>query len=404
MKDFFQVSDVQGFIASRIPETFNSCALLCHAFLAQIKVAPIELHHFNQPGELSDLVDDLAHYAHQVETQTARPIIELLDELSEVIRVHRNSLREQRSDGSMTEPVLIDPSMSRLCQSFLGFAVQRDLRLYVTHKLDERLRRGPATSEFDELVLDALEPSVTSKYGAPSSNLTLLRLLVDRGVDLNRTLSPLSVWDQTIGRISSQWAHSTNDTRVYQLGIVIALLEVGADPNWSRWQDRLGWVKFVLIPFENWRTRSAGFETALTRTIVALCERGIDPYWDFEGHTLWYHIIRSIYDGAQTSAPLSLETTELVLVIIKRFMGLGAQLDDMVYHDVDKYEQGDLVGLESLSVTDILTRILTKKQLEELELLQRRAVQKSSKAKASGAQRRRKKKKRREERRNILGH
>lgn len=85
-------------------------------------------------------------------------------------------------------------------------------------------------------------------------------------------------------------------------------------------------------------------------------------------------------------------------------MGLGAQLDDMVYHDVDKYEQGDLVGLESLSVTDILTRILTKKQLEELELLQRRAVQKSSKAKASGAQRRRKKKKRREERRNILGH
>lgn len=404
VKDFFQVSDVQGFIASRIPETFNSCALLCHAFLAQIKVAPIELHHFNQPGELSDLVDDLAHYAHQVETQTASPIIELLDELSEVIRVHRNSLRKQRSDGSMTEPVLIDPSMSRLCQSFLGFAVQRDLRLYVTHKLDERLRRGSATSEFDELVLDALEPSVTSKYGAPSSNLTLLRLLVDRGVDLNRTLSPLSVWDQIIGRISSQWAHSTNDTRVYQLGLVITLLEVGADPNWSRWQDRLGWVKFVLIPFENWRTRSVGFETALTRTIVALCERGIDPYWEFEGHTLWYHIIRSICDGAQTSAPLSLETTELVLVIIKRFMGLGAQLDDMVYQNVDKYEQGYFVGLESLSVTDVLTRILTKKQLEELELLQGRAVQKSSKAKASGAQRRRKKKRRREERRKILGH
>ena len=303
----------------------------------------------------------------------------------------------------MTEPFSIDPSISRLCQSFLGFAVQRDLRLYVTHKLDERLRRGSATSEFNELVLDALEPSVTSKYGAPSSNLTLLRLLVDRGVDLNRTLSPLSVWDQIIDKINSRWAHSTNDTLVYQPELVIALLEVGADPNWSQWQDCLGWIKFVLIPSENWRTCSVGFETALTRIIVALCERGIDPYWEFEGHTLWYHFIRLIYDRAQTSAPLSLETTELVLIIIRRFMSLGAQLDDMVYSDVNKYEQENFVGLESLSVTDVLTRILTKKQLEELELLQRRAVQKSSKAKASGTQRRRKKK-RTKERRKLLRH
>ena len=400
VKDFFKLADIQRFIASRIPETFNSCALLCHAFLAQIKVAPIEVHHFNQPGELSDLVDDLAHYARQVETQTARPIVELLDELSDVIRVHCDSLRKRQSDGSMMEPFLTDPSMSKLCQSFLGFAVQRDLRLYVTHKLDERLRWGSATSEFDELVLDALKPSVTSKYDVPSTNLALLRLLVDRGVDLNRT--PLSVWDQIIGKISSQWAYSTKDMRVYHLEMVIALLEVGADPNWSRWQDRLGWVKFVLIPSENWRTRSLGFETVLTRTIVAFCERGIDPYWEFEGYTLWYHFIRSIYDGAQTSAPLSLETTGLLLVVIKKLMGLGAQLDDMVYHDVNKYEEGNFVGLESLSVTDVLTRILTKKQLEELELLQRRGVQKSSRGKASGAQRRMKKK-RRKERRKVLG-
>ena len=402
VKDFFKLSDVQRFIASRIPETFNSCALLCHAFLAQIKVAPIEVHHFNQPGELSDLVDDLAHYAHQVETQTARPTVELLDELSDVIRVHRDSLRKRWFEGFRMETFLTNPSMNRLCQSILGFAVQRDLRLYVTHKLDERLRWGSPKSEFDELVLDALEPSVTSKYDVPSPNLALLRLLVDRGVDLNRILSPPSVWDQIIRKINSCWGYSTIDMQVYYLEAVIALLEVGADPNCSPGQDRLGWVKFVLIPWKNWSTRSLGFETALTRTIVAFCERGIDPYWEFEGYTLWYHFIRSIYDGAQTSAPLSSETTGLLLVVIKKLMGLGAQLDDMVYHDVNKYE-GNFVGLESLSVTDVLIRILTKKQLDELELLQRRGVQKSSKAKGSGAQRRMKKR-RRKERRKVLGH
>ena len=401
VKDFFQVSDVQRFITSRIPETFNSCALLCHAFLAQIKVAPIELHHFNQPGELSELVDDLAQYAHQVETQTACPVVELLDELSQVICVHRDSLMEGRFNGFMPEPFMTDPSMSRLCQSFLGFAVQRDLRLYVTHKLDERLRRGSATSEFDELVLDALDPSVTSRYCVPSTNRTLLRLLVDRGVDLNRTLSPLSIWDQMINKIWSQWAYSTDDIRVYHLEIVIALLEVGADPNRSRWEDRLDWVPFVLIPSDNWHNRSVAVKTALTKTIVALCERGIDPYWEFEGYTLWCHFIRSIYDEGRMSVPNSSETRGLVLIIIKKFMGLGAQLNDMVYHDIIKYEDGVPVGLESPSVNDVLTRILTKEQLEELQLLQRSSVQESSKAKASGAQRRKKKRRRKERRKNL---
>lgn len=91
VKDFFQVNDIQCFIASRIPKTFNSCDLLCHAFLAQIKVAPIKTHR----PELYDLIDDIVHYAHEAETQTGHPSVVLLNALSSAVRVQLDLLQEK---------------------------------------------------------------------------------------------------------------------------------------------------------------------------------------------------------------------------------------------------------------------------------------------------------------------
>lgn len=385
VKDFFQVNDIQRFVASRVPETFKSCALLCHAFLAQIKVAPIDKHHFKENRELSDLIDDLMHYVHKAEKQTAHSSIELIDELSDVIWTLHNSLWERGSNDSVLDNPVWDLSIRRLRQSSLGFAVQRDLQLYVTHKLDEHLRRGSPAWENDELVLDALRPSVSSKYGVRSNNRPMLRLLVERGVDLNRTLGPRPVWDHIMSLICHDWASSTNYIRIQDLETVTALLEVGAKPNRSPVHYRLGWVQFILIPSENWRTRSAEFEAALTSTIVAFCDRGIDPYWELEGCTLWCHFVRSIYSEETTSAYFCLESIDSVLMIIKRFMGLGAQLDDTVYQDISSYEDGVLVGLETLTVADILTRLFTKSKLEELDILQERAHAEGSNAEVSGA-------------------
>ena len=53
--------------------------MLCHKYLTQIKVAPLEVHHFNQPGELVGLTDDMMHHSHEAETQMAYPSIVLLD-------------------------------------------------------------------------------------------------------------------------------------------------------------------------------------------------------------------------------------------------------------------------------------------------------------------------------------
>lgn len=400
VKDFFQVNDVQRFITSRIPETFDYCALLCHALLAQVKVAPIEMRHFTHHGELSDLVDNLAHFAHQAETQTALPNVELLDELSNAIRVQRASLKFRRLDGLEieNENSLLCSTMKKLCESFLGFAVRQDLQLYVTYKLDEALRGGSLACETDGLIFDALLPSLRSTHGA---NWTMLRLLVDRGVRLNWPLLKSGIMDYIIGPMRDKWAYLENDTRVNNLEIMTTLLKAQAKSISSQPGD-LGWVQIILIPSVNWRTGSIEVEAALTRTILALCERGMDPYVNFEGSTLWCHFIRSIQGATSDSLQLSPGTARSILIIIENFMGLGARLSDIVYRNVKKYENGNLVGQENQTVTDILSRILTKKDLDALELLERKRDQGTSKPKPSGVQKRGKKK-RRKERRKVLG-
>ena len=89
VKDLFQVNDIRIFVASHLPEKFSSSALLCHAFLAQIKVGPINPPCIEQVRELSNLIDDLIHYAHEAETHTAQPNIILLDEVLKIAGARR---------------------------------------------------------------------------------------------------------------------------------------------------------------------------------------------------------------------------------------------------------------------------------------------------------------------------
>ena len=336
------------------------------------------MQHLDHARELDNLIDDLVHYAHEAEKETTHSSVVLLDALSDAVQVQWDLLHIQPYGLSW-----------KVRQSFLGFAVQRDLQLFVTHKLDERLRHGTPAWENDKLVLDALEPLVTSKYEVRFPNRKMLRILVDRGVDLNRPLRPFNVWDHVIGLICQQWNYSNFETKIHQLETITALLEIGAEPNRSSGPDCLRWVQFILIPKANWRYHDSKFRQALTRTILAFGERDIDPYWEFEGHSLWCHFMRSIYDEDHASARLNWGTKGSVSEVTRKFMSLGAQLEDVIYRDANKYEDGLPVGLESLTVTDILTRIFTKTELEGI-------YPESSKAKSLRALKRMKKKRRTE--------
>ena len=392
VRDFFRVNDIQTFVASRPPKTFNSSGLLCHAFLAQIKLVTIEPQPTDRVAELPDLIDDLMHYAYEAETQTARPNIILLDELSNTIKVRYDYLHFHAPDHFSTEDLMenppIDRSITKMCQSILSFAVQRDLKLYVACKLDKSLHHDVPEWENDMMVFDALQPSVPSKYGLQSPNREMLRLLIDKDVNLNKPLvdgdiGRPSIWDQVIAQIESQWDRTNEEDKIQQLEIINALLECGAESNRFAEQVSHKWVDILLSPHNNWYHHNTDFEAALTKAIVALCERGTDPITKF-----WPCFLRSICPGNRP--PLSPKTKEYVMVIIKKFLGLGAQLNNRFYHTPSR---------QHLRVAESLARIFSATEMEELESLHRRVEAESPKAKTSRTQRRKEKKKRKKRKR-----
>ena len=414
VKDFFRVNDIQTFVASRLPKNLNSSDLLCHAFLAQIKVTTIEPQSIDRISKEWDLIDDLMHYAQEAEAQTAHPNIVLLDELSNTLKLRYDYLHFPAPDhfqrGLMEEPSIYR-SIIKMCQSFLSFAVQRDLRLYVACKLGKPLHHGVPDWENDMMVFCALRPSAPSKYGLQSPNRAMLRLLVDKGVNLSKPLvagdiGPASIWDQVIAQIEPQWWYMDVENRVQQLEIINALLECDAESNQSTAEVRHKWVDILLRPHDNWCSHNIDFEAALTKAIVAFCERGIDPSrcyndWSDGEETLWLLLIQSICPKGQNPPQLSLETKGYVMVILKKFVGLGAQLNDSVPGVsppgvVTPLSISTISPRQQSTVAESLARIFSPIEMEELESLQRRVKAESLKRKTSRAQRRKEKKKRKE--------
>ena len=407
VKDFFQVKDIQDVISSRLPKDFDTYTLLCHAYLAQIKVAPLEAHDFYESGALSELVDDLVHYAHRREANTGLASTEVLDELSCAIHSRGTSLRIEDQLEQHTNP---DPSMRMLCRSILGFAVQRDLRLYVSEKLDEHLQHGLSSWKLDELALGALQCTVTSKHALRESpNQPMLELLVSKGIDLNRCGDRQNVWDGFIGTSLRMWdyfSNGINEGKIHRLNAISAMLDVGAEPNWSPGLARLRWVEFILMPEANWRSGSIVYEAALTKTILAIFKRQIDPQWKYDGCTLWVLFMRSVYGAWRSSGYLSPNAKKCINMIVKKFLGHGAHLDDMIYEDMELSEPSEpseigeiSIRMTRVTVTEALACIFTETEFEGLMSIQKAVGPSNSKVITSRARRKKEKKRRQRKKR-----
>lgn len=57
-------------IEDRFPKGFNLSDALSRAFLIQLKTLLFEVPDLYEKGKVTDLVDSIMHYVHDVETQT----------------------------------------------------------------------------------------------------------------------------------------------------------------------------------------------------------------------------------------------------------------------------------------------------------------------------------------------
>lgn len=70
MRDFFWVKEIRLWIEDRFPKGFSLSDALSRAFLIQLKTLLFEVPDLYEKGKVTDLVDSIMHYVHDVETQT----------------------------------------------------------------------------------------------------------------------------------------------------------------------------------------------------------------------------------------------------------------------------------------------------------------------------------------------
>ena len=350
VRDFLRVEDVRDGIMGRTSKDFNPNQSLCKAFLAQIKTVPLRPNQLVLSGPLSDLVDDMTHYAAAYQWQSGSAPTNLLDELA-LTMSERNRIG---GPISLSNPSGLDRSLRQIRQSFLGYAVQKDLGLYVQAKLDER----PPPVVDSSIIIAALNPSVTSKYGikdcADDSMASLLaRLLVESGVECQNSLGVNSNWSVIIAGIISQWSSMTVEAKATQLRMLTLLLDAGADPGYD--EVALQWVEIVLMPLGNWqghgllpsdvfegpdpKDRYHRYTRLLSKFIESVFEHGTEISHDriYKGKTLWNYLITAIWNSQSPNfikatprlkAYLSARDEMVQIVII--FLRSGASLDGKI--------------------------------------------------------------------------
>ena len=330
VRDFFQVEDVQAKIFGRNMESFNVNESLCQAFLAQIKTIPIEYE--ARKGCVLELLEDMTHYAASSQWQSGSPPTALLDELSRTMK-----LFYPKFDDQSWYYEDIDPRFRLMRESFLDFAAQSDLGLYVQEKL---ITDPCVTVNISTLlgIFQPLPPIYMRRYTYKTcADEELIYLIARHYLDENTFIfeERESKWSTCVALVKDDWASSTYEQRVGHIRMLSVLAEEGADPG--RDEDALRWVDFVLTEPKGWweinGLPSQDFYMLLQQLLPKFVELAftystrLSHNQIYKGSTLWSLLMRALHDYAEHSFGLKLEQT-VVSKIVKCFLRSGASLQD----------------------------------------------------------------------------
>ena len=340
VRDFLQLRETQALITARMPKEVELDKLLCHAFLAQVKVVPLGKGGVHRAGTFSDLLDDMVHYAHRVETTKAIAPTKLLDELATVM-AHRNPavLRSGVKNGTTIEKNTLTRAPQ---QFFLSLAIQWDLQLYVAEKVESSLLNYDPSA----LILNAINPNVTSKYRIyDKANREMVGLLFRKGVSLNKEGSDFTHWNIFLAELFSNWNSVMIDEKIFRLETIKSHMKSGRHFNANH--ISMIWVEYVLKSRKTWLTGSSEYEIALTETIKVVLDRGADPNSGMGD--AWQCFLKAIY-GAHLSEPkgLTAKARDSIFKCVEEFLRRGANRHCILFNSGNAEELKEATELGTL--------------------------------------------------------
>ena len=305
VRDFFRLRVPEDWIAHRLPPNFNPDQLLYSGILAQVKTMSLKLE--QGLWEMLRLVDDMMRYAYNLERDSETAPTILLDDLAHTISQHIKAFSKLPRN---------DPQIGRWRNSFLSFAVQKDLKLYVAEKLDTRSRS--TRSEDACLICCALWPDISKEtFG----NRAMLCLLLKKGMHMSIADNS---WHILFSKIANGWAQAPDEEKILQLETISTLLVARENPR-----EAIGttcWNYFYTLP-KNWLSGSIELQRALKTTISLLLETVSDFDPAYEKTILWRNIVSEIF-FAINSQDIGPTSKAMILELIMIFLRHGASLSE----------------------------------------------------------------------------
>lgn len=306
VRDFFRLRALEDWIAHRLPPSFNTDRLLCNALLARVKTMNVTLA--RDFGDLYGLVDDIMRHAYHSEIDLGTTPTILLDNLS-----HTISQRTQEYGRSL--------NFSRILQrrtSFLSFAVQKNLKLYIAEKLGSR--SSTARGEDAYLICRALRPDVSK---APSGNRAMLCLLLEKGMCMTKAANS---WGILFSEIADGWAEATEEEKILQFETINTLLLARENPR-----EAIGatsWGYLIHILFGNWLSDSIDMQRVLKTTLSSLLKTASDSDSAYSMNILWCNFMLEVSSAIEGPGVDPAEK-DIILETIQIFLQHGATVGEI---------------------------------------------------------------------------
>ncbi|KAL6694129.1 hypothetical protein J3F84DRAFT_400581 [Trichoderma pleuroticola] len=279
VRDFLRTKEMSDFLADKAGDHGGPNTLVFKSFVPLIKSIPLEEIDLSEGGLLSKMLGDAMHYAYKAELESGEPQVELLDDLRRTVKFYATTTGKPipwyqdcytpSGDGSGHAP----------CQTFLEFAIQNGLCLYVRDQLRRKYQpleaRQPllhcAIAHFPGYTIE--EPDLTS----------MVRVLLEEGDSCHAELLKQDAWKlciMALVKILMDEENSPKTTHMmeHRQGIIQVLLDFGADAN-VRWKDSVPVWHHLLVAIANSPLPSCSAIVQITRYFLGAGADLPSPSW-----------------------------------------------------------------------------------------------------------------------------
>ncbi|PTB53727.1 hypothetical protein M431DRAFT_495690 [Trichoderma harzianum CBS 226.95] len=278
VRDFLRTKEMSDFLAEKAGNHGGPNTLVFKSFVPLIKSIPWEEVDVSEGGLLSRMLGDAVHYAYKAELESGEPQIELLDDLHRTLKFYATTTGKPIPwYQDCYTPSDYDTGYAP-CQTFLEFAIQNGLCLYVR----DQLRREYQPLEAQQPLLHCAIAHLPG-YTIQEPDLTpMIRVLLEERDSCHVELLKQDAWASYIMAfvqiLDQEKSPKITQMIEHRRDMIQLLLAVGADAN-AQWKDSVHVWHLLLVAITHSPLPSCPAIIQITKSFLSAGASLSSPFW-----------------------------------------------------------------------------------------------------------------------------